>query len=111
MRKLLIGLSVPFIATAGLWFGSASGTAIARPAVTSTVQAVSESTQPDTDSIQQGDQTSADTSPAKAVHAGEAGATETNNDGEAGDQSSDGPGGHQDPAGDVNHECTGDCQE
>jgi hypothetical protein len=24
---------------------------------------------------------------------------------------SDGPGGHADPPGDVNHECTGDCQE
>jgi hypothetical protein len=112
MRKVLTGVAVPLIAAMGIWLGSANGTAIARPSAPIAVRATNESTsQPDTDSVQQGDKTSPDISSARGVRASEAGSTETDNGGEGSGQNSDGPGGHQDPAGDVNHECAGDCQE
>ena len=112
MRKVLTGVAVPMIAAAGLWLGSANGTAIARPSAPIAVRVASESTsQPDTDSVQQGDQTSPDITSARGVRAGEAGSTEADNGGEGSGQNGDGPGGHQDPAGDAIHECTGDCQE
>ena len=119
MRKVVTGVAVPLVAAMGLWLGSASSTAIARPTAAHAVKAVSESTSPDTDSVQQGDQTSPDTSPARAlrasatrtVRASAAGSSAAESDGEGSEQSSDGSGGHEDPPGDVNHECTGDCQE
>jgi hypothetical protein len=76
-----------------------------------TVQAAqSEPTSPDTDAIQQGDQTTPDTGTAAATaasrtvkgeHPGEQEGT-----GEQGGNS-DGPGGHADPAGNVQHEFNG----
>lgn len=63
----------------------------------------------DTDNVQQGDQTTPDT--AGSGSSDEAGAPEApsadTEQGPPGEQS----GGHQDPNGDVNHECGGNCQE
>src|ERR1700682_6452565 len=58
---------------------------------------------PDTDSIQSGDQTSPDTKSAKASSGS---APETSDTGSATESSSenDGPGGHEDPAGNVDHQ-------
>jgi hypothetical protein len=72
----------------------------------------------DTDNVQQGDQTTPDTpsvSPASAAGTGseQSGSeTEQDTDTEQGAPGEPAGGGHQDPPGqDVNHSCTGNCQE
>jgi hypothetical protein len=116
MRKLLIPVAIPLVAILGLWLGSASGAARAHsPAAPAhhAVGVVRQSTPAvDTDNIQQGDQTTAD-APSDLTAASDPQGTSAKTDGPevAGDQGGDGSGGHQDPAGDVNHECTGNCQE
>lgn len=63
----------------------------------------------DTDNVQQGDQTTPDTANSRAseeANTPEAPSSDTEQ-GQAGEPSS----GHQDPPGDVNHECGGNCQE
>lgn len=99
----------------------------AHPAATTSTSVADEVTGPDTDTLQQGDQTTADTTvPAAAVPAaapvarvaaaskaathpaatGEQGnETAAENQGESETETaSDGPGGHEDPPGDVQHE-------
>jgi len=76
--------------------GSASA---ATPTATTAAAPAAEVTSPDTDTLQQGDQSTADTT--TATDKADAEATgETPESGSV----SDGPGGHQDPAGDVQHE-------
>jgi hypothetical protein len=77
----------------GVAVASSKGTATPKPATTETTIG------PDTDNIQQGDQTTPDNG---------ASATATETSGEsAGENQSDGPGGHADPAGDVDHQFDG----
>jgi hypothetical protein len=90
--------------------GAGIGTALASShAPARTAAAVSEVAGPDTDAVQQGDQTSPDTAGAAAASA--ASHVRAAPSGEESDSESsgpsDGPGGHADPAGDVQHEFTG----
>ena len=80
-------------------------------------QASSESTGPDTDNLQVGDQTSPDRSAAGAAKAAgsarigashaRAGASGDESTGENENAPEDGPGGHADPAGNVDHQFDG----
>ena len=63
----------------------------------------------DTDNVQQGDQISPDT--ASSGVSEEVGAPEAPSADTEQGQSGEPSGGHQDPPGDVNHECSGNCQE
>jgi hypothetical protein len=85
--------------------GAGIGTAVASSHSPARAHAASvEPTGPDTDNLQVGDQTSPDSSAAKAgaSHAkGEAGNSEN------GEHGSDGPGGHADPPGNVDHQFNG----
>ncbi len=84
-------------ALGGVWL---SGSASAAPQTATTAAApAAEVTSPDTDTLQQGDQNTPDTTTA-TDKADAQGTGETPESGSA----SDGPGGHQDPAGDVQHE-------
>ena len=95
--------------------GSGIGTAVASSAGARAPAAVraghSEPAGPDTDAIQQGDQTSPDNAAAAAARAVKAQSGTADNPGEAADSEnsgpSDGPGGHADPAGNVQHEFDG----
>jgi hypothetical protein len=87
---------------------AAASNAGARPAIVHVAQ--SEPAGPDTDAIQQGDQTSPDAGTAAATSASPSANGENPGEQEAaGEQqaSPDGPGGHADPAGNVQHEFTG----
>ncbi len=79
------------------------GVAVAKTATHKTVKpAAAEATAPDTDNVQQGDQTAPD---------GTAGESTTETAGESSGESSDqadGPGGHEDPAGNVDHQFQGE---
>ena len=78
----------------GVAIAQTSGHRAAKPAA-------AEATTPDTDHVQQGDQTTPD---------GAAGASSTETADEAAGESSgqsDGPGGHEDPAGNVDHQFKG----
>jgi len=103
-------LIVLALSGAGIGTAVASSHAPARPGA-----AQSEPAGPDTDAVQQGDQISPDAAGAAAAHAtshvraashmravpsGEENGSESSGP-------SDGPGGHADPAGDVQHEFTG----
>jgi hypothetical protein len=92
----------------GTAVASSHGAARAHPAS-------AEPTSPDTDNLQVGDQTSPDTpavSAAQAAGSARAGASHAKSDGsgeENGSENdaSDGPGGHADPSGNVQHEFDG----
>jgi len=98
--------------------GAGAGTAVAASNGPSRAhQASSEPTAPDTDNLQVGDQTSPDSSAAGAATAASSariGASHARA-GASGDESTsenenapeDGPGGHADPSGDVQHEFNG----
>ena len=85
----------------------------------STSLAVEKTSAPDTDNIQSGDQTSPDTHSAKATSVSTSqtpdSSSATENSSEAPDtgsatensSASDGPGGHEDPAGNVDHQSEG----
>jgi len=130
----LAALAVTAVAAGGLGVGSAFAQPSHSSHAAATRPAAAEPTAPDTDNVQEGDQTTPDTPAATrvgtanrpAVHvvsANKAAATrivskaapaqpgdESENPGESeGSDQSDGPGGHQDPAGDVQHE--GDASE
>lgn len=137
LRYIVITAAALLLATAALALAGQH-----RPA-THTRAAVVEQTTPDTDNVQQGDQTTPDVSSTASVRthpkarhvfatvrrakthsknsASKSATTantadETNGEGEQTAESEQGqPGepavGHQDPAGNVNHECTGDCVE
>jgi hypothetical protein len=99
---------VASVAVAVLALGGAGiGTAVAAGASAGTHAAVrsaqSEPTSPDTDAVQQGDQTSPDSATVAAAQA-------TDNPGEAAESEngpSDGPGGHADASATVQHEFNG----
>ena len=110
MKRLLIGVIVPFAATMCLWVGIAGGTAGAHTAKHQSRPAVAHVV---------GSQTATATSHQSATRQ-KAGTTQRASEGDGngnenengdGENGNDGPGGHQDPPGNVNHECTGDCQE
>jgi len=63
------------------------------------------STSGDSDNLQQGDQGSSDSGQRESGSESESGADPEQ--GQPGEPAQ----GHEDPPGDVNHECTGDCQE
>ncbi|MDP9241905.1 MAG: hypothetical protein M3O84_01880 [Actinomycetota bacterium] len=114
-KKLIVGAVVPVVASLGLWLGT-GGAAVAHAGGAKAAANVAESTNgPDTDNIQSGDQTGPDTVTASAqTSTSGSGEQSGENQGEGSSSEngqSDGPGGHQDPPGNVNHECTGDCQE
>jgi hypothetical protein len=113
-KKLIIGAVVPLVASFGLWLGL-GGASVAHASGARVAATVAESTSgPDTDNIQSGDQTGPDTATASVQNSDStSGSGENQGEGGSSENSgeSDGPGGHQDPPGDVNHECTGDCQE
>ena len=118
MKKIIIGAVVPIVASLGLWLGS--GAAAAHATSTKAGVPAAESTSgPDSDNIQSGDQSGPD---AVTTAGGAAAKNSSESSGEATSESSgenssesagqtDGPGGHEDPPGNVNHECTGNCQE
>jgi hypothetical protein len=81
--------------------GSAIATAAQGTASAAKRHAVEKTTGPDTDSIQSGDQTTPDTKHAKKAGVASPSETATETSGESSESSapSDGPGGHEDPAG------------
>ncbi len=117
-KKLIIGAVVPVVASLGLWLGM-GGSAVAHATGAKAAATVAESTNgPDTDNIQSGDQSGPDTavvsvqsSSSKAGSAEQPGEKQGEGSSSENSGGSDGPGGHQDPPGNVNHECTGNCQE
>jgi hypothetical protein len=111
MRKLVLALAVlgACVLVVGVAFAAPSKNNAKAPAAKSapstTKQATHESTAGDPDNVQSGDQTGAER-PDK----GEQSKSESAGDGEQG-QPGEPAQGHEDPPGNVNHDCTGDCQE
>jgi hypothetical protein len=107
MKKLIVGGIVPVAAVLSLWVGMAGGTAGANTARHPNRPAVAHVT---------ASRTATATSQQSATR-NTSGATKASSEGDgngengSGENGNDGPGGHQDPPGNVNHECTGDCQE
>jgi hypothetical protein len=94
--------------------GAGATTAMAATHGHSSPRAVAsaEPTSPDHDSLQQGDQTTADAAPARAAVAHSSTSSERSSpEGESGTEAesavSDGPGGHADPSGTVQYEFSG----
>ena len=106
-----IAFTVLAVGGAGIGAAAASSNAPAKSAAAVASVRHAEPTGPDTDAIQSGGQTSADVSvvSAKVASASKAGTSET--PGESSSESetgpSDGPGGHADATGDVQHEFSG----
>jgi hypothetical protein len=105
----IAGTAVAALALAGAGIGTAvaagASASVRAPAVVHAVQ--SERTSPDNDAIQSGDQTSPDGATAAAARAH---SVTADNPGEAASSEngpSDGPGGHADASGDVQHEFDG----
>lgn len=112
MRLKKITIAGATAATLGLAV-LAGGTAFAASPAPSTPVAAVESTsavETDTVQLQQGDQTGVDTGTAAAESATSESATSESASSESA-TASDGPGGHADPAGDVNHQVGGNGQE
>jgi hypothetical protein len=83
--------------------------ATTRPAHFAVKTADETNTGPDTDNVQQGDQTSPDRVGDGSRSGAESGnATESENSTESENGPSDGPGGHADPAGNVDHQFNGE---
>jgi hypothetical protein len=102
IRSRIAAGAVAALALAG---GGIGASAAASANTSHPASAVSqEPTAPDTDAIQQGDQTSRDTTTVAAV-SGQNGSENPENSSE--NAPSDGPGGHADPSGDVQHEFSG----
>jgi hypothetical protein len=99
----IAGTAVAVLALGGAGIGTAVAASASAGAHAAVRSAQSEPAGPDTDAVQQGDQTSPDYATAAAAQA-------TDNPGEAAQSEngpSDGPGGHADPSGDVQHEFSG----
>jgi hypothetical protein len=122
MRRILIATSVPLVAALGLWLGSLTS-AQARPvpgvghriapavAVVAPAVAVAHHLEADTDNVQSGDQTSPDTSSSATEDTATSGSEGQNTSESVDGSSQDGTTGHADPPGNVNYECTGNCQQ
>jgi hypothetical protein len=96
-------VAVAVLALGGAGIGTAVAASASAGGHTAVRSAQSEPTSPDTDAVQQGDQTSPDYATAAAAQA-------TDNPGEAAQSEnapSDGPGGHADASADVQHEFNG----
>jgi hypothetical protein len=78
---------------------------VSRSLAASQTRQARERTPGDPDNIQQGDQSSQDSGQGESEAEAESGADREQ--GQPGEPAQ----GHEDPPGDVNHECTGDCQE
>jgi hypothetical protein len=103
IKKIL----VPGVAVLAL-IGSVSGVAVAAGTSTAPTPATAETTAPDTDNVQQGDQTSPDVT-GQAENPGEATGESSGEAAGEGSSESDGPGGHADPAGqNVDHQFNGE---
>lgn len=112
LKSKLLGSGLVILAAGGIGTATAmtqSG-ASTPPAVHAPMKSTtpkSDANAPDTDTVQQGDQTSPDVPNAKASEkAGAAGEAENSPESETG--ASDGPGGHQDPPGNVDNQQTGE---
>jgi hypothetical protein len=111
--RMKVTPKIASVAVAVLALGGAGiGTAVASTASThAPARAVqSEPTRPDTDAIQQGDQTSPDNAAVAATqgaHSSKADNPGEENGSESENGPSDGPGGHADPSGTVQHEFNG----
>ena len=103
--------AVAVLALGGAGIGTAVASSAGARAPVAVHAAQSEPTSPDTDAIQQGDQTSPDNTPAAAARAARAHQGKADNPGETADSensgATDGPSGHADPAGNVQHEFNG----
>jgi hypothetical protein len=77
---------------------------LSKPAVVPTKSPTSGGQPADPDNVQSGDQSSPDQPGEQSSE------SDNGTDNEAGQQGEPAQG-HEDPPGDVNHECTGDCQE
>lgn len=122
MSKTMKAKKILLVAVAALTVtGSIAGAALAAGARNGPKPAAPtiEATTPDTDQIQSGDQTSPDVGTLSATRTSGVKAESTTSAGETGSEdpsaetggetggASDGPGGHEDPPGDVNHEFNG----
>jgi hypothetical protein len=106
----IASVAVALLALGGAGIGTAvaSGASTHAPATARTAQ--SEPTGPDHDAIQQGDQTSLDNAAAavtQGLHSSKADNPGEENSSESENGPSDGPGGHADPSGTVQHEFSG----
>jgi hypothetical protein len=103
-----VAVAVLALGGAGIGTAVASSANTHAPATARTAQ--SEPTGPDHDAIQQGDQTSPDNAAAivtQGVHSSKADNPGEENGSESENGPSDGPGGHADPSGAVQHEFSG----
>jgi hypothetical protein len=105
--------AVAVLALGGAGIGTAVAAGASSTAPTATRAAQPEPTSPDNDAIQQGDQTSPE-STTSAARPAQARSAKADNPGEASENASesessvsDGPGGHADPSGDVQNEFSG----
>jgi hypothetical protein len=99
-----VGVAVLALGGAGIGTAVASGASTAAPAATRAAQSVPTST--DRDAIQQGDQASPDATTAGTRLENPGEPRESASESTSG-TASDGPGGHADPAGTVQHEFNG----
>jgi hypothetical protein len=104
LTKRLTMAGITILALTGAVAGSAAAASNGGARQVTVQAAQSEPTSPDTDAIQQGDQTSPDNGTAAATAAGHTVRGENTGEQEG---NSDGPGGHADPAGNVQHEFNG----
>lgn len=110
----IVSISLAVMALGGAGIGTAVASGASTAAAPVAVRAAnSEPTSPDHDAIQQGDQTGSDATTA-AARTAQSGSAKAGNPGENSESSSesestvsDGPGGHADPAGDVQNEFNG----
>ena len=110
MRKRLKTITGAAAAVAALALGGSAIASAAHSKPVGSKHAVTKSVArektggPDTDSIQSGDQTSPDTHGAKASSGSASETTGDSGSAEETSSESDGPGGHEDPAGDIEFE-------
>jgi hypothetical protein len=106
----IASIAVSVLALGGAGIGTAVASSAGTHAAAGQRAAQSEPTSPDNDAIQQGDQTSPDNAAAasaRAVHAHSSKAEKPGEGSESENGPSDGPGGHADPPGNVQHEFNG----
>lgn len=95
------------VLTTAFMLAALGGVAIAKTGSSSKSGSAAEVTAPDTDNVQEGDQTTPDNGVETAEADGTDTAEGTDTAGESA-QESDGPGGHEDPAGNIDHQFDGE---
>jgi hypothetical protein len=106
----IASVAVAVLALGGAGIGTAVAASASTQAPATARAALSEPAGPDNDAIQQGDQTSPDNAAAavtQSVHSSKADNPGEENSSESENGPSDGPGGHADPSGTVQHEFSG----